>query len=120
MVKFLLAAVLAYWGSEFVKRTIAKGKARSEGDLKKRVGRSSIPSEPEPSRRASAARSPRDVLGVSRGATSEEVARRYKTLVAQYHPDKLAKSAPELQELAAQRLREINAAYAAVTREAKG
>jgi len=119
MVKFLLAAVLAYWGSEFVKRTIAKGKARSDGDLrKKRVGRSSIPSEPGPA--SAAPRSPRDVLGVSRAATSEEVTRRYKTLVAQYHPDKLAKSAPELQELAAQRLREINAAYAAVSREAKG
>jgi hypothetical protein len=84
MVKWLLAAALAYWGSEFVKRTIAKGKARSEGELRRKgVGRTSESGAPESPRGDSAPRSPREILGVSRGATSEEVTRRYKTLVAQ-------------------------------------
>lgn len=40
----------------------------------------------------------------------------YRKLAAQYHPDKVASSAPELQELAARRLREINAAYAKLSK----
>ena len=41
----------------------------------------------------------------------EVIQARYRKLAVQYHPDKLASSATELQDLAGERLREINGAY---------
>ena len=54
---------------------------------------------------------PYRVLGLERDASDEEVDRTYRRLMAQYHPDRVANAAPELQEQAARRAAEINAAY---------
>lgn len=56
-------------------------------------------------------RSAHDVLGVSRGASDEEIRRAYQEKIRQYHPDKVASMADELQELAEQRTKELNVAY---------
>ena len=58
---------------------------------------------------------PHEVLGVERDATQAEIKRAYQKLVQQYHPDKVANLADELQQLAEQRTKELNAAYRALT-----
>jgi hypothetical protein len=52
-------------------------------------------------------------LGLRRGCSRREAARRYKQLVKQWHPDQYAND-PQGQAEASARMREINAAYAMV------
>jgi len=66
------------------------------------------------------ARSPEEVLGVPEGASREEVRRAYHAKVREYHPDRVAGAAPEIQRLAEKRTAELNAAYLALTRDGVG
>ena len=52
---------------------------------------------------------PYKVLGVSRDASDEEVKKAYLALARKYHPDKYTDT--DLAELAAEKMKEINAAY---------
>lgn len=63
---------------------------------------------------------PHDVLGVTRGASRDEVRRAYHARVREFHPDRVAGAAAEIQRLAEQRTRELNAAYRALTGEDAG
>ena len=56
------------------------------------------------------------VLGVSRGATDEEVKNAYRNLARRYHPDNYEDSNP-LKELAKEKMQEINAAYDEIQRD---
>lgn len=56
-------------------------------------------------------------LGVSARATPDEIRSAYKTLMSQYHPDKVASLGIELRELAENKSKEIGAAYQAAMRE---
>ena len=58
--------------------------------------------------------SPYEVLGVSRVASAEEIQSAYRKLVAQYHPDKVQHLGKELQELAHEKMLEIQSAYEAL------
>jgi DnaJ like chaperone protein len=51
------------------------------------------------------------VLGVNRGATSEEIRAAYKTLISQYHPDKVSGLGEDLRDLAEKKSKAINVAY---------
>lgn len=51
------------------------------------------------------------VLELQRRITPEEIKRRYRELVAQYHPAKVAHLGPKLKEAAEQEMKEINEAY---------
>lgn len=62
------------------------------------------------------AKSPYEVLGVKPTVSKSELAARYRELVQQYHPDKVAHLAPEFREVAEQRMKEINAAYSLLKR----
>jgi DnaJ-domain-containing protein 1 len=53
-------------------------------------------------------------LGVS--ADLKEVSARRRDMAARYHPDRAASTTPEIRELAAERLKSINAAYEAIAR----
>ena len=55
--------------------------------------------------------SPYDVLGVSQGASREEIKSAYKRLVAQYHPDKVQHLGPEFQKLAHEKFVAVQEAY---------
>jgi hypothetical protein len=55
--------------------------------------------------------SPYEVLDVDSEASPAQIRAAYQRLVQQYHPDRTAQLAPELQQLAEQRTKEINAAY---------
>lgn len=52
-----------------------------------------------------------EVLNVPPTATSDEIRRAYREMIAMYHPDKVASLGAELRLLAEQKAKEINWAY---------
>jgi len=54
---------------------------------------------------------PFGVLGISPGASKQEIQAAYRKIVQQYHPDKVAHLGPELQDLAKEKFVEIQNAY---------
>ena len=61
---------------------------------------------------------PYSTLGVSRTASDEEVKKAYRDLARKYHPDNYVNN--PLADLAQEKMKEINEAYDAVTRERAG
>ena len=61
------------------------------------------------------------VLGITRGATDDEVKKAYRKLAKEYHPDVVANKGmgEDFQKFAAEKMRAINSAYDAV-KEARG
>lgn len=55
---------------------------------------------------------PYEVLGLSKGASEEEVKKAYRELVQKYHPDKYVGN--PLEDLAQEKMKEINEAYDAI------
>ena len=51
------------------------------------------------------------ILGLSVGASMEEIKKAYRKLSMQYHPDKVQHLGEEFQSVAEQKMKEINAAY---------
>jgi hypothetical protein len=58
--------------------------------------------------------SPYELLGVPPMASMGEITRAYRQLATQVHPDKVAHLAPEFRALAEQRMKDLNAVYAAI------
>ena len=54
---------------------------------------------------------PYRVFGLTSEASDAEIDLAYRRLISQYHPDRLAGAAPELQAQAETKAREINTAY---------
>lgn len=54
-----------------------------------------------------------DLLKVQRSASAAEITRAYKAAVARYHPDRHQQN--DLQELAEERLKQLNAAYSVLS-----
>ena len=59
----------------------------------------------------SARDNPYRVFGLTSDASDAEIDQAYRRLIGQYHPDRVAGAAPELQKQAEDKAREINAAY---------
>jgi len=59
----------------------------------------------------------RKALGVSKGASIEQIIAAYRKLAQTHHPDKVANLEPEVREYSEQRMKEINAAYAEFKRQ---
>ena len=57
------------------------------------------------------------MLGVSEDASDEEIKKAYRELVKKYHPDKYTDN--PLAEVAAEKMKEINAAYDQITKDRK-
>ena len=64
------------------------------------------------------ARNPYEVLGLKPGATEEEIKAAYRELVKKYHPDRYMDN--PLNDLAEEKMREINEAYDTLIGGAKG
>ncbi|WP_233611882.1 DnaJ domain-containing protein [Corallococcus sp. AB045] len=58
------------------------------------------------------------MLGIERSTPKDEARKAFRTLIAQYHPDKVAHLAPEFHALAERRTREILDAWEALERDA--
>ncbi len=54
---------------------------------------------------------PYEILSLLPDASPAEIKKRYRELVAQYHPDKATQTTPEIQKLAEEQVKEINWAY---------
>ena len=54
-------------------------------------------------------------LGLKKGASKEEIKKAYRSLVKEYHPDKVHHLGPEFQKVAQEKMRAINDAYEALT-----
>jgi molecular chaperone DnaJ len=63
-------------------------------------------------------KNPYEVLGISEGASEEEIKRAYKEAVRKYHPDQYQNN--PLSQLAEEKLREANEAYEYLIKNAKG
>jgi len=51
------------------------------------------------------------VLGLAPESTADDIRARYRELVMQYHPDKVAKLGPRLKEVAEDETKKLNEAY---------
>ncbi len=54
-----------------------------------------------------------DVLGVDKNSSLDVIKKAYRQKMTEYHPDKVASLGKELRDLAEQKTKEINEAYAA-------
>ena len=61
---------------------------------------------------------PYSVLGVSQSASDEEVKKAYRELARKYHPDNYQNN--PLADLAEEKMKEINEAYDAITKQRSG
>lgn len=52
-----------------------------------------------------------EILGVNADASTGDITTAYRRLAQMYHPDKVASLAPEFQELADQKMKDVNRAY---------
>ena len=71
----------------------------------------------------SAPREPQDpysILEVNRGTDLEEIRRRYKEKLLQYHPDRVQHLGKEFQDMAEKRTKEITQAYQQILKERGG
>jgi DnaJ domain/Protein of unknown function (DUF1232) len=62
---------------------------------------------------------PHAVLGVSPGASPDEIRQAYRRLANQYHPDKVSHLGEEFRLLAEKRFKEIQAAYRYLMKETR-
>lgn len=51
------------------------------------------------------------ILGLKTKATREQIKKAYRKRIAEYHPDKVQRMAPEIRELAQKRTTELTEAY---------
>ena len=73
--------------------------------------RTATPKPPEP-----APANCYQILGLSPSCTKEEASTKYRQQAMQYHPDRVNHLAPEFQELATKKIKELNLAYEEVKR----
>src|SRR5262249_50206695 len=71
----------------------------------------------EPAARPTSGRSWWEILGVTEGASPADIKSAFRKEIARYHPDRVVGLGTEPRELAEQKAKEINWAYAAAKKE---
>jgi len=61
-------------------------------------------------------KTPYEVLGVKKGDTWESIQDAYKRKIGEYHPDKAEHLAPEVKQLMAERTKQLNKAFEALSK----
>ena len=111
---------LLWWYLRFRKRPAPQGGYKRPGQSFS-GGRQYTRSTGENSRKSydfrgnSTEKDPYSVLGIEKGASSEEIKMAYKRLAHQYHPDKVNHLGQEFRDLAERRFKEIQQAYQELT-----
>jgi hypothetical protein len=108
-----------YTGS---KKAPGGGRSRRGGANESRRGREER-RESRDSSLGGDAREPYDpysILEVNRGEDLEEIRRRYKEKLLQYHPDRVQHLGKEFQDMAERRTKEITEAYQHILKEMEG
>jgi DnaJ like chaperone protein len=90
---------------------------REEREARERARKDSSQGGGQKEAKADTNKDPYEVLGVGRNASFEEIRRAYRELASKYHPDKVSHLAKEFQEMANEKLKEINGAWERVRRE---
>ncbi len=117
----LLVALLgAYYYK--VSRSRAKGRhggpagrgSRREGGSRSQQGEAG---KEKQDRAPGEQKDPHVILGVKRDTPTDEVKKRYREKLLEYHPDRVQHLGREIQELAEKRTRDINDAYQAILRQ---
>jgi hypothetical protein len=80
-----------------------EGRSESEGARSRKAAQGSL--------------DPYEVLGVDRGQGFEEIRRRYKEKLLQYHPDRVLHLGREFQEMAERKTKEITEAFQKIQKE---
>ena len=116
-----------YLAAQFVQdlgRILGQGEKRRENASNKHqsTGRRRSTGEKRPPKPPESAKvkSAREILEIGPNATKTEIVAAYRKKAQMYHPDKVAGLAPEFQELAEVRMKEINRAYAELIAQTKG
>ncbi len=109
-------AALGYWAVSLVMGRKRPAGAQSDGARARPNDRSEEPhAEPRSESRTAGPKAWHEVLGVAPSASLPEIRSAYRSLMSQYHPDKVASLGPELRDLAERKSREITQAYREVT-----
>ena len=92
-------------------RDIARFLGLSEYELRSIEGKYQFHRQQGAARQASERERALAVLGLTAGASDEEIKQAYRALSMQYHPDKVQHLGAEFQRVAEAKMKEINAAY---------
>ncbi len=106
-----------YTGSRKIRGTGRSGGARSRRSEEQ--GRSDRRESADGSsrQRSPGSEDPYDLLGVTRSDSLDEIRRRYRERLLQYHPDRVQHLGREFQEMAEAKTKEINEAFRKISRE---
>lgn len=112
MIKWLVMSVIVMFAFDWIRKTMDRGAQKTLASAQKKKARVDAPPPP-----IAPSVSPAETLGVSTTASWDEIQSAYRKRAAEYHPDKVATSAKEIQDLAQTRLKAINEAYSALSKQ---
>lgn len=111
--RLVLFAILAYLVVRTVRRYMPEAPKKIPAPKRKKKA----PLPPAPPEETIDGKTPYEILGIERDATAKEIRVAYQRLVKEYHPDRAATLAPEIREIAEKRTRQLNRAYAILTKD---
>lgn len=106
IIVILFGLYLGYW---VVSKLLGDGPPAANTGPKQESDTAAVSEEPNPGWA--------DVLQIPATADANEIRSAYKSLMGQYHPDKVASLGKDLQELAEKKSKEITEAYRAAMKE---
>lgn len=103
----LFGLFLGYW----VVSNLLGGKHQGKGGKENATGDEQASGTDRQNTEQSSSATWHETLGVPSHATVDEIHSAYRSLISQYHPDKVANLGAELRELADRKSKEITSAY---------
>jgi len=108
---FLIGLLIYYLRFGKLPNLFYRGSGQRPGSSAEHSGASANNQAKASQSRQTSKRAPHEVLEIDKNASREEIQAAYRSLVKQYHPDRVAHLGKELQELANQKFIEIKEAY---------